>query len=135
MAVKPPSLRTRMAATALMVSTLTAAVLVVAVTVLLAKTNENSVQSRLDARVAAAAATVVRGPHGVRILEERSRLLDQNVWIFDTSGAVIDGTLPRSPSSSTSSGSAWRHCSGVLPRRPPPTPAASSSTPPATRSS
>jgi len=100
-AVKPPSLRTRMAATALMVSTLTAAVLVVAVTVLLAQSNENSVQSRLDARVAAAAATVVRGPHGVRILEERSRLLDQNVWIFDTSGTVIDGTLPHSRSSAT----------------------------------
>ncbi len=101
MAVKPPSLRARMAATALLVSTLTTAVLVVGLALLLARSNDNSVQSRLEARTAAAAATVVDGPDGLRILEQRSRLLDQNIWIFDSQGALIDGTLPRTSSATT----------------------------------
>jgi two-component system OmpR family sensor kinase len=92
-AVRPPSLRARMAATALMVSTLTAALLVVGVALLLNRSNDSDVRSRLDARVSAAAATVVNGPHGVRVLDQRSRLLDQNVWIFDASGTLIDGRL------------------------------------------
>lgn len=104
MTVRPPSLRARMAATALLVSTLTAAVLVVGVVLILAQTNDDDVQSRLDARAAAAAATVVDGPHGVRVLEQRSPLLDQNVWIFDSHGTLIDGTLPRSGSSRTVTG-------------------------------
>ena len=104
MAVKPTSLRARMAATALLVSTLTAALLVAGVAVLLARSNDNSVESRLQARTAAAAATVVEGPHGLTILEQRSRLLDQNVWIFDTHGTLIDGHLPRTDSATTISG-------------------------------
>ncbi len=94
MAVRPPSLRARMAATALLVSTLTAALLIVGVALLLAQANDGAVRSRLDARVSAASATVVDGPHGVRVLEQRSRLLDQNVWIFDRDGRLIDGRLP-----------------------------------------
>jgi two-component system OmpR family sensor kinase len=82
-----------MAATALMVSTLTAALLVVGVAVLLDRSNNNDVKSRLDARVAAAAATVVDDQGRVRVLEQRSPLLDQNVWIFDAHGALIDGHL------------------------------------------
>jgi signal transduction histidine kinase len=90
-----------MAATALLVSTLTAAVLVVGLALLLARSNDNSVQSRLEARTAAAAATVVEAPGGVRILEQRSKLLDQNIWIFDNQGTLIDGTLPRTSSATT----------------------------------
>jgi two-component system, OmpR family, sensor kinase len=82
-----------MAATALMVSTLTTAVLVVGVALLLAQSNDQDVRSRLDARVAAAAATVVEDKHGVHVLEQRSLLLDQNVWIFDNRGKLIDGNL------------------------------------------
>jgi signal transduction histidine kinase len=93
-----------MAATALLVSTLTAAVLVVGVALLLARSNDNSVESRLQARTAAAAATVVEGPRGVRILEQRSRLLDQNVWIFDNHGTLIDGSLPRTSTATTIGG-------------------------------
>jgi two-component system OmpR family sensor kinase len=93
--VKPPSLRARMAATALLVSTLTAALLIVGVALLLQQANDATAQSRLDARVSAAAATVVEGPNGVRVLEQPSRLLDQDVWIFDGSGHLIDGNLPR----------------------------------------
>src|SRR4029078_5899427 len=100
-AVKPPSLRARMAATALLVSTLTAALLVVGVALLLAQANDAAVRSRLDARVSAAAATVVEGRDGVRVLEQRSRLLDQNLWIFDTQGNLIDGTLSQPKLAST----------------------------------
>jgi two-component system OmpR family sensor kinase len=82
-----------MAATALMVSTLTAAGLLVGVALLLDRSNDGDVQSRLDARVAAAAATVVEGQDGVHVLEQRSPLLDQNVWIFDSHGALVDGRL------------------------------------------
>ena len=95
MAVRPTSLRARMAATALLVSTLTAALLVVGVQVVLARSNDAAVQSRLDAKVSAAAATVVAGPRGIRILEQKSPLLDQNVWIFDTHGHLVDGRLPQ----------------------------------------
>jgi signal transduction histidine kinase len=93
MAVKPPSLRARMAATALLVSTLTAAVLVIGVQVLLARSNDATAHSRLVTRAQAAAATVVRDRSGLRILDERSSVLDQNVWIFDSKAALIDGSL------------------------------------------
>jgi two-component system OmpR family sensor kinase len=90
-----------MAATALLVSTLTAALLIVGVALLLAHANDAAVRSRLDARVSAGAATVVDGPHGVRVLEQRSRLLDQDVWIFDREGYLIDGRLPATTLSRT----------------------------------
>jgi len=82
-----------MAATALLVSTLTATLLVAGVLVVLARSSDAAIRSRLDARVSAASATVVAGPHGIRILEQRSRLLDQNVWIFDQHGDLLDGRL------------------------------------------
>ncbi len=90
-----------MAATALLVSTLTAALLIVGVALLLAHANDAAVRSRLDARVSAGAATVVDGPHGVHVLEQRSRLLDQDVWIFDREGRLIDGRLPAATLSKT----------------------------------
>lgn len=82
-----------MAATALLVSTVTAAVLVIGVQVLLARSNDATAHSRLTTRAAAAAATVTRTAHGVRVLESRSRVLDQNVWIFDDQGTLVDGRL------------------------------------------
>ncbi|MBO0845537.1 MAG: HAMP domain-containing histidine kinase [Nocardioides sp.] len=96
MAVKAPSLRTRMAATALVVSTLTATLLVAGVAFLLSQSNNQSVQSRLEARVSAASATVMGGPDGIHVIERRSPLLDQNVWIFDSHGTLVDGSLSQS---------------------------------------
>jgi len=92
-AVRTGSLRARMAATALLVSTVTAALLVIGVQVLLAASNDATAHSRLTSRAQAAAATVVRTPHGIRVLEQRSPVLDQNVWIFDQSGTLIEGSL------------------------------------------
>jgi two-component system, OmpR family, sensor kinase len=92
MAVKPPSLRARMAAAALLVSTLTSALLVIGVQVLLAQSNDSTAHSRLASRAAAAAATVTRTTTGrIRVLEQRSTVLDQNVWIFGTDHALVDG--------------------------------------------
>jgi two-component system, OmpR family, sensor kinase len=93
MAVKPPSLRARMAATALLVSTLTAGVLIIGVQVLLARSNDATAHSRLTSRAQAAAATVIRDQQGLRILDQNSSVLDQNVWIFDTNGTLVDGNL------------------------------------------
>ena len=87
------SLRARMAATAMLVSTITAALLVVGVQLLLAASNDGTAHSRLTSRAQAAAATVVRTPHGVRVLEQRSPVLDQNVWIFREDGTLLDGRL------------------------------------------
>ena len=77
-----------------MVSTLTAVVLVVGVQVLLSRSNDTTVHSRLAARSAAAAATVVVHDGNVRVLEQQATALDQNVWIFGADGALLDGTLP-----------------------------------------
>jgi two-component system OmpR family sensor kinase len=92
MAVRPPSLRARMAATALLVSTLTSALLVIGVQVLLAQSNDSTAHSRLASRAAAAAATVTRTATGrIRVLEEHSTVLDQNVWIFNADRTLVDG--------------------------------------------
>ncbi len=93
MALRSRSLRARMAATALLISTVTAGLLVIGVQVLLAASNDTTAHSRLSSRVHAAAATVVRTTHGVRVLERRSPVLDQNVWIFDDTGDLIEGSL------------------------------------------
>ncbi len=82
-----------MAATALLVSTITAALLVIGVQVLLDASNDSTAHSRLTTKAEASAATVVRTPRGVRVLEQESPVLDQNVWIFDDSGVLIEGTL------------------------------------------
>ena len=87
------SLRARMAATALLVSTVTAVALVLGVQVLLARSNDATARSRLTSRAEAAAATVDSTPHGTRVLEQRSRVLDQNVWIFDDQGTLLEGSL------------------------------------------
>jgi len=82
-----------MAATALMVSALASAGLVIGVQVLLARSNDATAHSRLTTRAEAAAATVVRTSSGTKVLEQRSPVLDQNVWIFDDRGTLIEGSL------------------------------------------
>lgn len=90
-----PSLRARMAVSAMVVSTLTAAVLVIGLQILLGSSNDATAVSRAESRAIAAGATVVTSGGQVRALEERSAVLDQNVWIFDTHGALIEGRLPQ----------------------------------------
>jgi signal transduction histidine kinase len=84
-----------MAASALLVSTLTAAVLVVGLQVLLGRTNHATAVSRAENRAAAAGATIEVSGGVVRVLEERSAVLDQNVWVFDAQGTLLEGRLPQ----------------------------------------
>ena len=94
--MRPPSLRARMAATALLVSTLTAAVLVVGLQVILGRSNDATAVSRAQSRAVAAGATVEDSGGRVRVLEERSAVLDQNVWICDSRRSLMEGRLPQS---------------------------------------
>ncbi|HEX3223160.1 MAG TPA: HAMP domain-containing sensor histidine kinase [Nocardioides sp.] len=96
-----PSLRLRMAASALLVSTLTATVLVVGLQVLLSRTNHATAVSRAQNRAAAAGATIEVSDGQVQVLEEQSAVLDQNVWIFDTHGTLVEGRLPQTALSRT----------------------------------
>jgi signal transduction histidine kinase len=82
-----------LAVTSLVVVTLTSALLVVGVQVLLAQTNAATVRTRLDDRAAAAAASVQVTPSGIRVHERRSTLLQQNSWIFDVGGRLVGGRL------------------------------------------
>jgi signal transduction histidine kinase len=85
-----------MAATALLVSTLTAAVLVVGLQVILGRSNDATAVSRAQSRAVAAGATVEVSGGRVRVLEERSAVLDQNVWTFDSRRKLLEGRLPQS---------------------------------------
>jgi two-component system OmpR family sensor kinase len=90
----PASLRARLVATSLLVSTLAAVVLVVGLQVLLQHTNSVTINSRLAARASAVEATVVLRNGQVAVLEAETTTLDQNVWIFATDGTLVDGRLP-----------------------------------------
>ncbi len=90
------SLQTRLAVTSLLVATLTSALLVVGVQVVLAHANDATVRARLATRAAAASAAVRVTRSGVRVLEQRSTLLQQNSWIFDVDGHLLAGRLSES---------------------------------------
>ncbi|HET9841364.1 MAG TPA: HAMP domain-containing sensor histidine kinase [Nocardioides sp.] len=93
----PTSLPARLAVTSLLVATLTSALLVAGVQVLLARTNDATVRTRLADRAAAASASVRATPSGrIRVDEEGSTLLQQNSWIFDVGGRLVAGRLPAS---------------------------------------
>lgn len=93
----PASLRARLVATSLLVSTLAAALLVIGLQVLLQHTNGATINSRLGARASAVEATVVvQGGH-LAVLEAQTTTLDQNAWVFDPAGLLVDGRLPRGP--------------------------------------
>jgi signal transduction histidine kinase len=91
--MKPHSLPLRLAITSMVVATLSSALLVAGVQVLLARANNATVNSRLADRASAAAATVRASPGGLRFLAPTSALLEQNSWIFDTDGRLRSGRL------------------------------------------
>ncbi len=95
MALNPgPSLRARLVASALLASTLAAGVLIVGLQVLLANSNDAAVESALRAQTEAGAATVVTGPDGAQVLESTQAAIDQNLWVYDARGRLIDGRRP-----------------------------------------
>jgi signal transduction histidine kinase len=76
------------------VVTLTSALLVVGVQVLLARTNAATVHARLTDRADAAAASVRTTPAGVQVQDDGSTVLQQNSWVFDAHGRLVAGRLP-----------------------------------------
>jgi signal transduction histidine kinase len=90
------SLPVRLAATSLVVATLTAAALVAGLQVLLAHTNSVALHSRLSDRAASAAARVQQTGDGIRIAGSTPTLLEQDAWIFDGRGRLRSGRLSTS---------------------------------------
>jgi len=90
------SLPARLAITSLLVATLTSALLVAGVQVLLAQTNQATVRARLADRAAAASTSVRATATGIEVREQGSTLLQQSSWIFDVDGNLVAGRLPES---------------------------------------
>ncbi|WP_331528500.1 HAMP domain-containing sensor histidine kinase [Nocardioides sp.] len=77
-------------------ATLTSALLVLGVQVLLRQTNDATVRARLADRAATAATSVRVTPSGIRVREQGLTLLQQDAWIFDVYGRMVAGRLPAS---------------------------------------
>ena len=88
-------LRGRLVAITVLAALLAVTVLVVGLQLLLARQSSQESHAALRGRADAAATTVrFRGGGAPRVLETPADSLDQNIWIFDTSGRRIDGGAP-----------------------------------------
>ena len=90
----PQSFPARLAVTSLVIATLTSALLVVGVQLLLAQTNDATVRTRLTDHAAAVATSVQTAPSGVRVRDRGSTQLQQSAWIFDVHARLVSGQLP-----------------------------------------
>lgn len=90
------SLPLRLAATSLVVATVTSALLIAGVQVLLSHTNNVTLHTRLEDRASAAAASVRTTETGIRVVQPTSTLLEQNSWVFDADGVLRAGRLSES---------------------------------------
>jgi two-component system, OmpR family, sensor kinase len=88
------TLRSRLTVTTTVATFLAAALLVAALQLLLARQSASDSAGVLQGRLDAAATTVRFGPHGPRVVEMPSRVLDQGLWIYDRTGRRIDGAEP-----------------------------------------
>lgn len=87
-------LRARLVMATMLAALLAVTVLVVGLQALLAGRAEQDSVDALRGRADAAAATVRVRDGRVRVLETASAVLDNDLWIFDGSGARIDGSVP-----------------------------------------
>ena len=85
------SLRGRLVATTVAAALVAVTILVVGVQLLLARQSARASFSALRSRADAAASTVQSRAGRVRVLEPPAGTLDQNVWVFDTTGKRVDG--------------------------------------------
>jgi two-component system, OmpR family, sensor kinase len=90
------TLRGRLVTTTVLASLGAVAVLVVGLHLLLAHMATSDSLAVLQGRADAVATTVRGTPDRVRILDNPSDSLDQNIWIFDVHGKLLDGRTPRS---------------------------------------
>lgn len=87
-------LRTRLTLTTAAATLLAAAVLVGGLQLLMSRQSVTDSARILQSRLDAAATTVRFGPDGPRVVEVPSRVLDQELWIYDRTGRRIDGPVP-----------------------------------------
>ena len=87
-------LRTRLVAVTMGITALVAAAVVVLVQAYLARVNDTDATEVARARATAVAGTVRVAGGDVRVLEPAATTLDRDVWVFDTSGRLVDGRLP-----------------------------------------
>jgi signal transduction histidine kinase len=87
-------LRGRLVVTTVLAALAAVSILVVGLQLLLERmTNADSLDV-LHGRADAAAATVRGTPDHVKVLDSPSDSLDQNIWIFDMKGRMVDGNSP-----------------------------------------
>jgi two-component system, OmpR family, sensor kinase len=90
------TLRGRLVTTTVLASLGAVGVLVVGLHLLLAHIATSDSLAVLRGRADAVATTVRGTPDRVHILDNPSDSLDQNIWIFDVRGKLLDGRTPRS---------------------------------------
>lgn len=88
------TLRTRLTLTTAIATFLAAALLVGGLQLLMSRQSAIDSARILQSRLDAAATTVRFRPDGPRVVEVPSRVLDQELWIYDRSGRRIDGAVP-----------------------------------------
>jgi two-component system OmpR family sensor kinase len=89
------SLRTRLVTAAVVITALATTAVVVLLQVLLARASDADSTALARERVAAAATTVVVRNGQVTAAETPADSLDRDVWVFDASGRLVDGVLPK----------------------------------------
>jgi two-component system OmpR family sensor kinase len=89
--MRPRSLRARLVLATALVSLATMTLLVVGLQIMLGRSTTNDSIVLLRARVDAAASTVRIENGKPKVLETTADSLDQNVWVFDANGTLIDG--------------------------------------------
>ena len=92
--MKSPGLRGRLVLTTVLAALGAVSILVVGLQVLLEHMTDADSVDVLHSRADAAAATVRGGPGHVKVLDSPSDSLDQNIWIFDLHGRMVDGNSP-----------------------------------------
>lgn len=94
----PPTLRTRIVLVTALVALVTAGVLVLGVAIALTQATSTEERGRLVDRATAVAATVRVSDGRPRVLDApesgEGDTLDQNLWIYDRTGRLLDGTPP-----------------------------------------
>ena len=90
--MRPRSLKGRLVVVTALVSAATMALLALGLQVLLDRSTSNDSVSILRARVDAAAATLRLDGDRLRVLETRGDSLDQNLWVYDDNGTLVDGS-------------------------------------------
>ena len=95
MALRPLGLRTRLVTVTTLVALLAVSAVVVLVQLYLAGVSRSDSGALARARADAVAGTVRVHAGRVVVLEAGPDSLDRDVWVFDATGRLVEGRLPR----------------------------------------